>query len=67
MGMHVVLAGTPNGGFMAFGPFKTHEEASDWAQRYEDYQDEACNHVMAQPVSLDEPLSQEDMGQDWSA
>jgi len=67
MGMHIVLTGTLSGGFLAWGPFKTADEAQEWAERYRDYQDGCCNHVLAEPVSLDEPLSSEDMGQDMDA
>ena len=36
MGMHVVLAGTPVGGFQIIGPFKTAHFAQEWAQEWLD-------------------------------
>jgi hypothetical protein len=62
--MYIVLTGKLSGGFLAWGPFKTADEAQEWAQRYRDYQDGCCNPVLAEPIQLDEPLSSDDMGQD---
>jgi hypothetical protein len=60
--MYVVLAGRPSTGVEVFGPFQTEEEATSYAERYEDYQDENMCHVIAEMVVVSEPLSSDDLG-----
>ena len=67
MGMHIVLAGRPNSGFVAYGPFKTLARAVQYAQDFEDYSDYSdgdYNHRIATAVELCEPLSHEAMNAD---